>query len=56
MKRLADEARGLIQGVSMKDLKSTAALREQVRTGMQEIAAQLDSMVVKGGRKFRFEE
>jgi len=56
LKRLADEARGLIQGVSMKDLKSTAALRKQVRTGMQEIAAQLDSMIVKGGRKFRFEE
>ena len=56
LKRLADDARGLIQGVSIKDLKSTAALREQVRTGMQEIAAQLDSMIVKGGRKFRFEE
>jgi hypothetical protein len=56
LKRLADEARGLIQGGSIKDLKSTAALREQVRTGMQEIAAQLDSMIVKGGRKFRFEE
>lgn len=56
LKRLADEARALLQGVNVKDLKSTAQLREQVRTGMQEIAFQLDSMLVHKGRKIRFDE
>ena len=56
LKRLADEARVLIQGINIKDLKTTAQLRERVRTGMQEIASQLDSMLVHKGRKIRFDE
>jgi hypothetical protein len=56
LKRLADEARTLIEGVNVKDLKSTAALREQVRSGMQQIATQLDSLLVSKGRKIRFDE
>lgn len=46
LKRLAEEARALVEGVNIKDLKTTAQLRERVRTGMQEIASQLDSMLV----------
>lgn len=56
LKRLADEARALVEGVNIKDLKTTAQLRERVRTGMQEIASQLDSMLVHKGRKIRFDE
>ena len=33
-----------------------AALREQVRSGMQQIATQLDSLLVTKGRKIRFDE
>ena len=56
LKRLADEARTLIEGVNVKDLKSTTALREHVRSGMQQIATQLDSLLVSKGRKIRFDE
>jgi uncharacterized protein DUF3150 len=56
LKRFADEARALLTGVNMKDLKSTGDLRQRVRDGMQQIATQLDSMLVSGGRKIRFDE
>jgi Protein of unknown function (DUF3150) len=56
LKRLAEEARALIEGVSLKDLKSTTDLREHVRSGMQQIATQLDSLLVSKGRKIRFDE
>ncbi|MBV9085238.1 MAG: hypothetical protein JOZ62_21385 [Acidobacteriaceae bacterium] len=56
LKRLADEARALLTGVNMKDLKSTGDLRQRVREGMQQIATQLDSMLVSRGRKIRFDE
>ena len=56
LKRLADEARALLRGVNMKDLKSTGDLRQRVREGMQQIATQLDSMLVSRGRKIRFDE
>ncbi len=56
LKKLAEEARALIEGVNIKDLKTTAQLRERVRTGMEEIASQLDSMLVHKGRKIRFDE
>jgi hypothetical protein len=56
LKRLADEARTLIEGVNVKDLKSTTALREHVRSGMQQIGTQLDSLLVSTGRKIRFDE
>src|SRR6201997_5796227 len=35
LKRFADEARALLTGVNMKDLKSTGDLRQRVREGMQ---------------------
>ena len=56
LKRFADEARALLTGVNMKDLKSTGDLRQRVREGMQQIATQLDSMLVSSGRKIRFDE
>jgi len=56
LKRLAGEARSLIEGVNVKDLKSAAELRDRVRNGMQQIATQLDSLLVSKGRKIRFDE
>jgi hypothetical protein len=46
-----------LSGVSAKDLKTAADLRNHVRAGMDDIAAQLDTMIVrKGARKFRLED
>jgi hypothetical protein len=56
LKSMVEQARTLLKGVTVKDLKTTAELREHVRTGMSDIAAKLDTMVVRGGRKIRFEE
>jgi hypothetical protein len=56
LKRLAEEARSLVDRVNVKNLKGTTELREHVRTGMQQIATQLDSLLVSKGRKIRFEE
>lgn len=54
---LVEKARGLLKGVDSEDLRTTAHLRATVQQGMAEIAAQLDTMVVKKGtRKFRMEE
>ena len=57
LKRLVERAKGLLSGVSAKDLKTAAELRTHVRAGMDDIAAQLDTMIVrKGARKFRLED
>ena len=57
LKTLVERAKGLLSGVSAKDLKTAAELRSHVRAGMDEIAAQLDTMVVrKGARKFRLDD
>ena len=56
LKKLVEQARSLMQGVTVKDLKSAAQLRDHVRAGMTEIAAKLDTMVVYGGRKIRFDQ
>ena len=56
LERLVGQARSLLGGVTVKDLKSTAELREHVRAGMSGIAAKLDTLVIRGGRKFRFED
>jgi hypothetical protein len=56
LKRLACEARSLIEGVKVKDLKSAAELRDRVRNGMQQITTQLDSLLVIKGRKIGFDE
>jgi hypothetical protein len=57
LKTLVERAKGLLSGVSAKDLKTAAELRNHVRAGMDGIAAQLDTMIVqKGARKFRLED
>ena len=56
LQALADQARALLQDVNIQDLKSTAQLRDRVCAGMQDIAAKLDTMVIRVGRKIRFEE
>jgi hypothetical protein len=54
---LVGKARELLKGVNAEDLRTTAHLRARVQQGMAEIAAELDTMVVKRGtRKFRMEE
>jgi hypothetical protein len=43
--------------VTVKDLKTTAELRSQMREGMADLAARLDDLIVrKGSRKLRLEE
>jgi PRTRC genetic system protein E len=39
-----------------EDLRTVGSLRAHVHQGMSEIAGQLDTMLTKAGRKFRFEE
>jgi hypothetical protein len=57
LKSLVDQAKALLSGVSIKDLKTAAELRTQVRDGMADIAAQLDALIVrKGTRKLRLDE
>ena len=57
LKTLVERAKGLLSGVSAKDLKTAAQLRNNVRAGMDDIAAQLDTMIVrKGARKFRLDD
>ena len=57
LKELVDRAKDLLSGVSAKALKTTAELRSHVRNGMSDIAAQLDTLIVRTGkRKLRLEE
>jgi hypothetical protein len=57
LQRLVTEARGLLQGISADELRTTGELRTKVQQGMAGIAAQLDTMLMRaGGRKFRFDE
>ena len=57
LRSLVARAKELLSGVTAKDLKSTAELRNHVQQGMTGIAAQLDTMIVrKGGRKFRLDD
>jgi hypothetical protein len=56
LKELVERAKGLLSGVTVKDLKTTAELRSQVREGMADLAVRLDSLIVrKGTRKLRLE-
>ena len=43
LKTLMERAKGLLSGVSEKELTTAAELRSHVRAGMDEIAAQLIS-------------
>ncbi|MCW5979606.1 MAG: hypothetical protein KIT09_16125 [Bryobacteraceae bacterium] len=57
LQALVAEGRQLLQGVSADDLRTTGDLRTKVQQGMADIAAQLDTMLMRtGGRKFRFDE
>jgi hypothetical protein len=57
LKELVERAKGLLSGVTAKDLKTTTELRSQVRGGMADLAARLDNLIVrKGSRKLRLEE
>ena len=57
LKELVGRAKGLLSGVTAKDLKTTVELRGHVRQGIADIAAQLDSLIVrKGARKLRLED
>jgi hypothetical protein len=57
LQNLVAQARQMLQGVDAEDLRSTGELRTKVQQGMTNLAAQLDTLVVRaGGRKFRFDE
>ncbi|MBY0502730.1 MAG: hypothetical protein K2X03_02390 [Bryobacteraceae bacterium] len=57
LKELVDKARDMLTGVSAEDLRTTAGVRAKVQNGMADLAAELDTMIVKKpGRKFRFQE
>jgi hypothetical protein len=57
LKVLVDKARQALAGVSADDLRTTADVRVRVQQGMADLAAELDTMIIKKpGRKFRFNE
>ena len=57
LQALVAHARELLHGVDAEDLRTTGDLRTKVQNGMADIAAQLDTMLMRtGGRKFRFNE
>lgn len=57
LQRLVKQARGLLQGVGVDDLRSTGDLRTMVQQGMAKLASELDTLMTRrGGRKFRFED
>jgi hypothetical protein len=54
---LVEKARAMLVGVSADDLRTTSGVRAKVQQGMADLAAELDTMIVKKpGRKFRFNE
>jgi hypothetical protein len=57
LKGLVEKAREMLVGVSADDLRTTSGVRAKVQQGMADLAAELDTMIVKKpGRKFRFNE
>jgi hypothetical protein len=57
LKALVDKARQTLTGVSADDLRTTADVRVRVQQGMADLAAELDTMIIKKPvRKFRFNE
>ncbi len=57
LKALVDKARQTLTGVSADDLRTIADVRVRVQQGMADLAAELDTMIIKKpGRKFRFNE
>jgi hypothetical protein len=57
LKVLVDKAREMLGGVSADDLRTTVDVRVKIQQGMADLAAELDTMIVKKpSRKFRFNE
>jgi hypothetical protein len=57
LKALVDWARTILGGVDAEALRTTVDLRARVQQEMADLAAELDTMIVKKpGRKFRFEQ
>lgn len=57
LKALVDKARETLTGISADDLRTTAGVRAKVQQGMADLAAELDTMIVKKpARKFHFTE
>jgi len=57
LKALVDKARETLTGISADDLRTTAGVRTKVQQGMADLAAELDTMIVKKpARKFHFTE
>lgn len=57
LKALVDKARETLTGISADDLRTTAGVRSKVQQGMADLAAELDTMIVKKpARKFHFTE
>lgn len=57
LKVLVERARTILGGVDAEALRTTADLRGKVQQEMADLAAELDTMIVKKpGRKFRFEQ
>jgi hypothetical protein len=56
LKALVDRARAIVAGVDAEALRTTTDLRARVQQEMADLAAELDTMIVKKpGRKFRFQ-
>jgi hypothetical protein len=57
LKEQVEKTRALLSGVTAEEIRTTADLRSRLKTGMSEIAAKLDAMVVTmPRRKFRLDE
>jgi hypothetical protein len=57
LRTLVDRARTMLSGVSADALRTTGDLRAKVQQGMADLAAELDTIIVKTpGRKFHFSE
>jgi hypothetical protein len=57
LQALLKQARDLLQGVGVEDLRNASELRTMVQQGMASLANELDALMVRtGGRKFRFED
>src|SRR5205085_2287920 len=57
LQTLVEKAREMLIGVSADDLRNTADVRAKVQQGMADLAAELDTMIVKKpARKFRFND
>jgi hypothetical protein len=51
LQSLVEQARALMQGIDVKDLKKNEAVRDSVQKGMDGIAASLDGMLKATGRR-----